>query len=397
MLENILVIVVDGLRASALGAYGNTSYATPTLDRLATQSLLLEWCFAPAPGLADIYRASWRSEELGRSSADIALPRFLANAGYQTTIVTDEPSLSAFSSAEEFDEIIQVGSSTGINAAKRRATHASSTDLAHTFTAAIELVSETQRSQPRLVWLHTRGMYGPWDAPLEFQSLLLDEDDPEPIDSAAPPDKTVGVNEPDAAFRHACAYAAQVMVLDECLEGLLNAAGANNNSRWLISLMGARGFPLGEHGRIGGVDPRTYVEQMQVPWLISFPGGLGSMTRADALTSHRDLMPTLIDWIDRDQKLARSGLQGASVLPWTKSYRPAWREAVISKSETARSIRTASWCLREGRTQPTLEACIDATDAAELYVRPDDRWEANDVAKLCPDEVEKLRAGFSIC
>jgi hypothetical protein len=26
----------------------------------------------------------------------------------------------------------------------------------------------------------------------------------------------------------------------------------------------------------------------------------------------------------------------------------------------------------------------------ELYVRPDDRWEANDVAKLCPDVVEML-------
>jgi hypothetical protein len=29
--------------------------------------------------------------------------------------------------------------------------------------------------------------------------------------------------------------------------------------------------------------------------------------------------------------------------------------------------------------------------ASELYVRPDDRWEANDVAKLCPDVVEELR------
>lgn len=26
----------------------------------------------------------------------------------------------------------------------------------------------------------------------------------------------------------------------------------------------------------------------------------------------------------------------------------------------------------------------------ELYVRPDDRWEANDVAALCPDVVESL-------
>jgi hypothetical protein len=29
-----------------------------------------------------------------------------------------------------------------------------------------------------------------------------------------------------------------------------------------------------------------------------------------------------------------------------------------------------------------------------LYVRPDDRWEANDVAKLCPDTLESLHAAL---
>jgi hypothetical protein len=34
---------------------------------------------------------------------------------------------------------------------------------------------------------------------------------------------------------------------------------------------------------------------------------------------------------------------------------------------------------------------------SELFVRPDDRWEANDVAKLCPDVVEELRNQFGSC
>jgi hypothetical protein len=31
-----------------------------------------------------------------------------------------------------------------------------------------------------------------------------------------------------------------------------------------------------------------------------------------------------------------------------------------------------------------------ANAPAELYVRPDDRWEMNDVAKLCPEVTERL-------
>ena len=57
---NILVVVVDGLRASAFGAYGNTSFPTPALDQFAADSLLLDWCYAP-------------SAELGRH-----LPRLVA-------------------------------------------------------------------------------------------------------------------------------------------------------------------------------------------------------------------------------------------------------------------------------------------------------------------------------
>ena len=70
---------------------------------------------------------------------------------------------------------------------------------------------------------------------------------------------------------------------------------------------------------------------------------------------------------------------------------------MISTSASARSIRTAGWCLREDITQEVSAASNGVTEVSELYVRPDDRWEANDVAKLCPEVVEELRAGLSAC
>ena len=57
--RNAIVIAVDGLRASALGAYGNTWHPTAALDRLASESLVFDWLIADSPQLAGFYRAAW--------------------------------------------------------------------------------------------------------------------------------------------------------------------------------------------------------------------------------------------------------------------------------------------------------------------------------------------------
>jgi arylsulfatase A-like enzyme len=398
MPANMLVIVVDGLRASALGAYGNTSYATPALDHFAAESLVLDWCFAPSPDLHDIYRALWHSRRSVQNPITVSLERVFAEAGYNTTLVTDYDLLSSYTSSKDFDEIVQVPSSLATGSTAERANVSSETELARAFSAATEQVVEVQNDKPRLVWLHARGMYGPWDAPIELQESLRGEGDPSSIESILPPNiLTNSAHDPDAAFRYACAYAAQVMVMDDCVERLLEATKASAGDEWLVTLLGARGFPLGEHGRIGGVDPRTHVEQLQVPWLVRFPEKLGQLSRVEALTSHLDLLPTLVDWMGRGDKTDRCTFDGTSILPLATCARTLWRHATISTSASARSIRTAGWCLREDLTQEEGITSDGVTKVSELYVRPDDRWEANDVAKLCPEVVEELRSGLSAC
>jgi arylsulfatase A-like enzyme len=398
MPSNVLVIVVDGLRASALGAYGNTSYATPALDRFAAESLLVDWCFAPSPDLPDIYRALWQPRHSAQDPTTAALPHLFSEAGYTTTLVTDDHSLVTYTCAKDFDEIIQVASSLAAGSTAERAKVSSETELARAFSAATEQVGEVRHDKPRLVWLHARGMYGPWDAPIDLQESLRGEGDPSSIESIVPPNiLTNSADHPDAAFRYACAYAAQVMVLDDCVDCLLDATNTRPGDEWLVTLLGARGFPLGEHGRIGGVDPRTHVEQLQVPWLIRFPDKLGQLSRVEALTSHLDLFPTMVEWMGRGDKTDRSAFDGTSILPLASCAGTLWRNATISTSASARSIRTAAWCLREDLTREEGTASNGVTEVSELYVRPDDRWEANDVAKLCPEVVEELRAGLSAC
>jgi arylsulfatase A-like enzyme len=394
--SSIVVVSVDGLRASSLGAYGNTSFPTPSLDEFAAESFLFDECYAPAIDLPGIYRSLWQSHHPHRPTAGCkpgeSLPAIFASRGYVTSLITDDSDLATFNTGE-FHETILEGASTRHHDPQARAREVTETRAARLFAAACEMLLSKKQAAPRLVWLHSKGMYGEWDAPLELQQSLRDEGDPRPVESALPPDLTTGhADDPDAAFQYGCAYAAQVMVLDECWKAFISAIGAvERRDRWMVSLIGTRGFPLGEHGRIGGVDSRLYGEQLHVPWIIRFPSGLGRLGRSSALASHLDLLPTVARGLDETNPTTLANADGMNVAPLARSARAQWRDALFSVSPTSRAIRTSGWCLRQDvQFGASGETPFIDQSGGELYVRPDDRWEANDVAKLCSDTLETL-------
>jgi arylsulfatase A-like enzyme len=128
-----------------------------------------------------------------------------------------------------------------------------------------------------------------------------------------------------------------------------------------------------------------------VPLLLRFPDGLGMLARCGRLISHADLLPTLAAWIESGEQSDSPQRDGISILPLLSNANAAWRDAVLSASATGASLRTAAWCLRQAKALSATDYESTGTcQPAELFVRPDDRWEANDVAKLCPDVVELL-------
>ena len=362
----MLVIAVDGLRAAALGAYGNTTYPTPALDEFAAQSLLFDSSFVDSVELTTIYQSLW--------GGDASLAQSLGARGYATTLMTDDPAVASISAASGFDETVQVTDATA-----ERAGDVSETVFARIFAATSELLES--KKQPQFIWVHSRGMHGPWDAPLELQEPLLEleEGDPPPAEAVTPPDLVLDKHsDPDTAFRWNCAYAAQVMALDACFGDLLQSLDAAASGKWLVVLCGTRGFPLGEHQRVGGVDERLHVEQLHVPLVWRFPDGRHRLSRHGMLASLVDLPAALLT-------------DTGNPFHWPE------RNALFATSPSgARVIRTTDWTLRtepqdssedsSGRLGPTL---------CELYVRPDDRWEANDVANLCSDVVDDLLAKLS--
>ncbi len=359
--ENILVVAVDGLRAAALGAYGNTTFSTPAMDQFAADSRLYDWCFAESVELSTIYRSLWQGEQ--------PLLKSLAENGFCTTLLSDEPEIVACEAASDFHDCIQLPP---VDPA--RASDVLQTAIARVFATACEQIERPQL-KPRCLWVHARGMYGPWDAPLELQESLLarDEGDPPPEDGLESPDfELTDTSDPDTAFRWSCAYAAQTMALDACIDGLCRTLAEVGSAKWLVVLLGVRGFPLGEHGRVGGLDRRLYAEQLQVPLIWRFPAASGRLSRSAQLVTLADLSSALLATVRSEFRL------------------PERDYLMASDSTGARAIRTAEWSLPTG----PFFAAHDSGDESrcELYVRPDDRWEANDVAALCPEVVADLLA-----
>lgn len=409
--SNVLIVVVDGLCASALGAYGNTHYSTPALDSFAAESLLLDWCYAPSDEIGGVYGALWSSlhPERFRGNKEFGgagnmpngpLPRMFADFGYHTVLVTDEPKLTSLPEAVFFHDQVLISIDNPLTLPASRATDEFETEIARVFAAASEAIGKRSEHaanelQPRLVWVHARGQYGPWDAPIEYQNSLRDDGDPPPVECTETPNVILASNDdPDTVFRYQCAYAAQIIALDACWQRLLADLDAcANDAHWLIMLIGARGFPLGEHGRIGGVDSRLYAEQLHVPWLIRLPDDSGRLSRDGRLATHLDVLPTLLDWLSDACEVNSVNLDGISVLPAARNVRATERNVILSVSGSeGYSMRSSAWCLRDATSISAVATPATGTsELAELFVRPDDRREANDVAKLCPEVVEDLQ------
>src|SRR5262245_10609909 len=57
--RNAICLVIDGLHAGYLGAYGNTWLATPHWDRLACEAVVFDSAFVDTPQVERLYRSYW--------------------------------------------------------------------------------------------------------------------------------------------------------------------------------------------------------------------------------------------------------------------------------------------------------------------------------------------------
>ena len=237
----MLLVTIDRLPAWILPAYGCTWPATPAITELAGRGLTLDRLVAASDDPGDTLAAL-----AGGSTGGDAWPLVTAAAaaGWSPRVVTDDSALAA--SLPGSVPARHVAIATGADSAEDEA----DTNLGMLFAAAIDLVAA---EACRFLWCHATSLGACWDAPSACRDAYLDPDDPPPPPGAAVPglvldDRT----DPDLVVSLRHLFAGQLLLLDACLDRLLDAVTEHDGGRpWTILVAGVRGMPLGLHGRIG--------------------------------------------------------------------------------------------------------------------------------------------------
>lgn len=358
----VIVVMVDGLRARALGAYGNTSYSTPALDKLASESLVFDRYLSESTTLSDAYDALWWGRHTldTRSTEGGDLVARLVTNDYLCHLVTDEPEVASRAESEAFEQVTLVE-----HDVTEPAEEVFDTAIGRTVEAAANILGEwaSEYEQPRLLWLHLKGMTAAWDAPTDLPEELRDEDDPELEPTIEVPHGLVAEGDDglDEAFVASCRYAGQVMALDQALRALDRLlVELWPETPATIVLAGVRGFALGEHGRLG-IEGPAYRELFHVPLLVRSPGVPG-LRRNAGLLQPSDL-PALLE-----------SLTATDTLPVAPG------SVAVGKSGESLFLETDDWSY----------VVPSPDEPPQLFVAPDDAWQANNIASRCHEQIDQF-------
>ena len=408
---NVICLAIDRLHIGYLGAYGNTWISTPNFDRLAAESVIFDQMAIDSTSIDQLYRSLWLGLHAmcppNRADGRQSLPAAFSGAGWQTRLLTDDREVANHPLAEGFMERVMVGIAGGAEGKASRivADELAEIEAATFFAAANECVESA--TAPFLLWLHTGTLDRVWDAPLEFREQYNDEDDPPAGDSAEVPNRMLSDDfDPDERVAISHAYAGQVSAIDQLLGSLLETIDRLGLAEsTLISLFSPRGFPLGEHRRLGRNDEALYAELTHVPWLLRLPAGEAAGQRLQEIVQPGELPASILDLAGLNTWSATPapGIgAGRSVVPLIRGGKTfGFDRACAIGPQHQRRIVTPAWSLRvsepnasaresQEQAPPESESAIQARRFA-LFSKPDDWYEINEVGDRCREIADRLQ------
>ncbi|MHB1423371.1 MAG: sulfatase family protein [Gemmataceae bacterium] len=405
-----IVFVVRGLQLGALGCYGNQWIDTPALDSLAAEGVVFDRHFADNADPAGARRA-WRSgryhfppgSNAAAAAADVLAA--LGKQGIHTCLIVDDSRPSPPDFAEGWDAV------------ERIAVVAEQMPLDATLEAVGVALERLEKRNNWLLWIDLATLRMPWNVPAEIveayfaeesESLPLEsgeeETDPLPGDRgsaqtrAEVPDGIIDGENDYLYLNLQTSYAAAVTYVDAAIGQLLEALdGLDGGDDILLLVTTDVGQDLGEHGIVGTCRPWLHDELIHLPLLLRLPARAEAGRRVAALTQALDLAPTLADWF----RTPLADVHGHSLLPLARGETESIREYACAGRQVGDALeyalRTPEWAfilpVHPPLTPPARgegEGEVDVERAPQLYVKPDDRWEVNNVLQHHLELAEQL-------
>lgn len=328
---NVVLVTLDTVRADALGAYGQPAPATPILDRIAREGVLIEDVTAAAPhtvashasimtGLYPFAHGARANHGFPLPLANETLAEILAQAGHRTRAEIAAPVLHASTRIAQGFEVAGASDAPEIRADERaRLPGGGLRRSAENVTQRALETIERFRDRPFFLWLHY------FDAHLPYTER--------PGDRARFPDDP---------------YLAQVHALDRELGRVFAALEESGlRERTLVIVTSDHGEGLGQHE-----EPThsyfVYDSTMRVPLILWGPPALPQGRRVRGPARTVDILPTVLELTGR---AVPEGLHGRSLVPAIRGEAEASSGLVYGESLDLYRIfgTTPLRLIREGR------------------------------------------------
>jgi arylsulfatase A-like enzyme len=390
---NVLLVLVDTLRADKLGCYGNERGLTPHIDQLAREGALFDHASSHAPWtlpstaslLTSLYPRQHgagghlpRFTHLGRGVA--TLPGVFKRAGYATASIVNVAFLGQdFGLSRGFDHVDAKSFESNLRVRRAEKT----TD------AALAWLDQAEGERPFFLLVHYFDPHAVYDPPQPFRRRF-----------AAPADRenedfVFGTREhmmalragqlslrPDVVARAEALYDGEVAYTDSHVGRLLaGLASRELDASTVVVLTSDHGEEFLEHG--GFEHGHTlYGELTDVPLIVRAAGVAAA--RVPQSVGHVDVAPTVLELAG----LAAPGeWVGRSLLPLISDARQPERNILAHGNFWGPPL--TSW--REEGEKLILRADT-AGGAPELFEWRADSGEERDLAPTRPDRVVELRA-----
>jgi arylsulfatase A-like enzyme len=289
------------------------------------------------------------------------------------------------------------------------------TGVARTVKTAIDwLERRGGEKEPFLLWLDIFSPHGPWDPPQPYRDQYVtvepdefeageegdlvddgteDQDEEIDIEEVAAlidvPAGAVGEVLSEAeVFRLRRTYAGTVTLVDRWLGvffDTLHRLGRMDDT--LLVFTSDQGEPLGEHGYVRRFRPWLYEELIHTPLIVRLPRGQQGGVRHQAIVQAVDLLPTIISALG----LPPLGddpapIHGHDLLALVRGRQSKVRDYACLGMDVAEfAIRTHLWHL-----VVPIESDPDEPRSPELYAKPEDRWDQNNVIEQHPEVADHL-------
>ena len=298
---NVVVVLVDTLRADHLGLHGYERDTSPELDRWAAGAVVFDRAYAPCswtrPSVVTLFSGLDPIGHGVEDRLDVIPPGLpllaeqLKAQGYATFAAVTNPNvLPQWGFGRGFDVFADLDS----------AGHGTRAVGVMDWVEA--RLDELAGSEPFFLYLHLLDPHGPYDPPPPFDERF-------PRSPLLPPERSIG------------RYDGEIAHVDEQfgrLLRLLEARGLAEDS--LTLFLADHGEELFDHGAMGH-GYSLFEEVVRIPLVIRFPGGEHGGTRVPARASLADVLPTTLGVLGAP---VPEGLDGRDLTELLAEREPAW-------------------------------------------------------------------------